>query len=66
MPTSAVTALSATVTPCDRATKRSALTDKGRALKAQAEPIPHRLADAMHLEPAQAVALKEGLEALLA
>ena len=41
-----------------------ALTDKGRALKVQAEPIPYRLAEAMHLEPAQALALKDGLEAL--
>lgn len=43
-----------------------ALTEAGRALKARAEPIPHRLAEAMHLEPAQALALKEGLEALFA
>ncbi|MFY8139454.1 MAG: MarR family winged helix-turn-helix transcriptional regulator [Caulobacter sp.] len=43
-----------------------ALTDKGRALKTQAEPIPLKLAEAMHLEPAQAMALKEGLEALFA
>ena len=41
-----------------------ALTEEGRALKAKAEPIPFRLAEAMHLEPAQALALKEGLEAL--
>lgn len=41
-----------------------ALTDKGMALKVQAEPIPYRLAEAMHLEPAQALALKDGLEAL--
>jgi DNA-binding MarR family transcriptional regulator len=41
-----------------------ALTEAGRALKAQAEPIPFKLAEAMHLEPAQALALKEGLEAL--
>jgi DNA-binding MarR family transcriptional regulator len=40
------------------------LTEKGRALKARAEPIPFKLAEAMHLEPAQALALKEGLEAL--
>lgn len=40
------------------------LTEKGRALKAVAEPIPVKLADAMHLEPAQALALKAGLEAL--
>jgi len=40
------------------------LTEKGRALKARAEPIPLKLAEAMHLEPAQALALKEGLEAL--
>lgn len=41
-----------------------ALTEEGRALKAKAEPIPFQLAEAMHLEPAQALALKEGLEAL--
>lgn len=41
-----------------------ALTEEGRALKAKAEPIPFKLAEAMHLEPAQAVALKQGLEAL--
>jgi DNA-binding MarR family transcriptional regulator len=41
-----------------------ALTDKGSALKTQAEPIPLKLAEAMHLTPAQAMALKEGLEAL--
>ncbi len=40
------------------------LTPAGRALKTQAEPIPFKLAEAMHLEPAQALALKEGLEAL--
>ncbi len=40
------------------------LTEAGRALKARAEPIPLKLAEAMHLEPAQALALKEGLEAL--
>jgi DNA-binding MarR family transcriptional regulator len=40
------------------------LTEKGRGLKAQAEPIPFKLAEAMHLEAAQALALKEGLEAL--
>lgn len=42
------------------------LTEAGRALKAQAEPIPFKLAEAMHLEPAQALALKDGLEALFA
>ncbi|ATQ43968.1 MarR family winged helix-turn-helix transcriptional regulator [Caulobacter mirabilis] len=42
------------------------LTAAGRALKAQAEPIPFRLAEDLHLEPASALALKAGLEALLA
>ncbi len=42
-----------------------ALTEKGRALKARAEPIPLRLAEDLHLEPAQALALKEGLAALM-
>ena len=41
-----------------------ALTEAGRALKARAEPIPFRLAEDLHLEPHQALALKEGLEAL--
>ena len=41
-----------------------ALTGAGRGLKANAEPIPLKLAEAMHLEPAQALALKDGLEAL--
>lgn len=40
------------------------LTAKGRALKADAEPIPFRLGEQLHMEPAQALALKQGLEAL--
>lgn len=40
------------------------LTAAGRALQAQAEPIPLKLADDLHMEPAQALALKQGLEAL--
>jgi DNA-binding MarR family transcriptional regulator len=41
------------------------LTEKGRALKKAAEPIPFRLGAALHMEPEQALALKRGLEALL-
>ncbi|MBP7705216.1 MAG: MarR family transcriptional regulator [Caulobacter sp.] len=40
------------------------LTAKGRALKADAAPIPFRLAADLHMEPEQALALKQGLEAL--
>lgn len=40
------------------------LTAKGRALKTDAEPIPFRLGEQLHMEPAQALALKQGLEAL--
>lgn len=42
------------------------LTASGRALKKQAEPIPFRLAEDMNMTPEQALALKEGLEALIA
>ena len=42
------------------------LTAKGRALKADAAPIPFRLAEDLHMAPEQALALKQGLEALLA
>lgn len=41
------------------------LTAKGRALKADAEPIPYKLGAALDMEPAQALALKQGLEALV-